>query len=290
MILQYAPDLPSIYKSICVSASANAAFQIDTARILEDAIERSIPEYKHLARMIAILGSYLSSSSHPTLEELVDKYHNLPKDVLTTAPSSSMFVSGPGSRYLVLTAYRIEHLQRICFVYLLQNIHEVIWSVDSTDESHLYPLKLSKNNASFEAAAWWSPSWAEKTRITRALWKAMIYWNIQTICPTVLDDYGFSRYREKIQRISPCIGLDLPRFNGKDSYHEVEEMTCILTATYDLLDHPCEPFTPFTSHQTFHKFRIKEWTSSTIFKETLNWKFEKPKPLTGNDAKKIRST
>lgn len=202
--------------------------------------------------------------------------------MLTTAPASSVFRCGPGSRYLVLTAYRIQTLQHICFVYLLQNIHEVIWS----EESHLDLLKRSKNNVSFEAAAWWSPSWAEKTRITRALWKVMIYWNIQAICPTVMDDCGFSRYRENIQHISPCIGPDLPRVNGEDSYREVEEMTCILTATHDLLDHPYEPFTPFTSHQTYHKFRIKEWTSSTIFKETLNWKFEESKPLTGNDARK----
>jgi hypothetical protein len=74
MILQYAPDLPSIYKFICVSATANAAFQIDTACILDNAIGRSIPEYKHLARMIAILGSYSASSSHPTFEELVKTY------------------------------------------------------------------------------------------------------------------------------------------------------------------------------------------------------------------------
>ncbi|KAF3398703.1 hypothetical protein DPV78_006891 [Talaromyces pinophilus] len=286
MILQYAPDLASIYKIICVSASANAAFQIDSTCILENAIERSIPEYKHLARMIAILGSYLASSPHPTFEELVDTYHNLPEDVLTTAPASSVFRSSLGSRYLILTAYRIETLQHVCFVYLLQNIHEVVWSVESTDESHLYPLKHSKDNVSFEAAAWWSPSWVEKTRITRALWKLMIYWNIQAISPIVMDDYGFSRYRGKIQHLSPCIGPDLPNHNRENSFHEIEEFKCVLAATRDLLDYPYEPFTPFTGHHTFHKFQVKEWISSTIFKETLKWKSEEPNPTTGRDARK----
>ena len=116
MILQYAPDLASIYKIICVSASANVAFHIDLTCILENATERSIPEYKHLARLIAIEGAYLASSPRPTFEELVDTYHNLPEDALTTAPASSVFRSGRGSRYLILTAYRIETLQHVCFV------------------------------------------------------------------------------------------------------------------------------------------------------------------------------
>ena len=285
MILQNAPDLSSIYKTICVSASANAAFQIDAACILENTIERSIPEYKHLARMIAILGSYLASTPNLTFEELVDKYHNLPEDILTTASAASVLRSRLGCRYLVLTAYRIESLQHLCFVYLLQNIHEVVWPVESTDESHLYPIKHSKDNVPFEAAAWWSPSIVEKSRITRALWKVIIYWNIRSICPLVMDDYGFSRYRERLQHFSPCIGPDLPKNDdGEKSFHEVEEIKCVLTATHDLLDYPYESFTPFTSHQTFHRFRLKECKSSTIFEETLNWKYEEPKPMTGNDA------
>lgn len=285
MILQNAPDLASIYRFICVSASANSAFQIDPASILENTIERSIPEYKHLARMIAILGSYLASNPHPTFEELVNKYHNLPDDILTTASASSVFRSGLGSRYLVLTAYRIETLQHLCFVYLLQNIHEVVWPVESTDESHLYPLKHSKDNVSFEAAAWWSPSIVEKSRIIRALWKGMIYWNIRAICPLGMDDYGFSRYREKLEHLSPYLGPDLPNDrDGEKSFHEVEEIKCVLAATHDLLDYPYEPFTPFTSHQTFHRFRLKECKSPTIFNETLNWKYEEPKPMTGKEA------
>lgn len=216
IILRYAPDLPSIYKLICVSARANVAFQIDRACIVENAIERSIPEHKHLARMVAILGSYLASSAHPTFEELVDNYHNLPEGVLTTAPASSVFRNGLGSRYLVLTAYRIETLQHLCFIYLLHNIHKVLWSVESTDESHIYSLKHSNDNVSFEAAAWWSPSWAEKRRITRALWNVMIYWNIQAICPIVMDDYGFSGYREKLQHLSPCVGPDLVIYNHRE--------------------------------------------------------------------------
>lgn len=125
IILGYAPDLPTIYKFICASSHANAAFTIDSPQILDAAIERSIPEFKHSARMIAILGT-LASKPDLSFKGLVDSYKDLPTEVLSTAPASYAFVKDtPGPRYLVLTAYRIEVLQYICFVSLLQNIHEV---------------------------------------------------------------------------------------------------------------------------------------------------------------------
>jgi hypothetical protein len=194
IVLQHAPDLPSIYKFICASASVNAAFQLSPARVLDPVIERSIPEFKHLARMIAIIGTFSATSSHPTFEKLVNKYNNeLPEDVLNTAPASFAFATGtPGPRYLLLTAYRIEVLQHICFVSLLQNIHETIWPNPSTDkrEPGLHTTK-HKNNVCFRAAAWWSPSWAEKMRITRAYWKLMIYWNIPSNLPPPRGAGGF---------------------------------------------------------------------------------------------------
>lgn len=136
-ILQHAPDLPSIYQLICASASASAAFRLSPARILDPVIERSILEFKHLARMIAIISTFSATSSHPIFQKLVYKHNNeLPEDVMTTAPASFAFVTGtPGPRYLVLTAYRIEVLQHICFVSLLQNIHEAIWYIPTTDKS-----------------------------------------------------------------------------------------------------------------------------------------------------------
>jgi hypothetical protein len=50
--------------------------------------------------------------------------------MLTTAPASFSFASGtPGICYLLLTAYRIETLRQICFVTLLENTHELMWSM-----------------------------------------------------------------------------------------------------------------------------------------------------------------
>lgn len=104
IILQHAPDLPSVYKLICASARANAAFQLSPARILDPMIGRSIPEFKHLARMVAILGRFSATSTHLTFEKLVEKYNNdLPEDVVTRAPASFAFATGtPDPRYLVL--------------------------------------------------------------------------------------------------------------------------------------------------------------------------------------------
>lgn len=154
IILRYSPDLPTIYKFICASANASAAFNIDSPHMLNAAIERSIPDFKHEARMVAILGTLLASSSNSTFESLVHAYKSLPKEVLSTAPASCAFMKGtPGPRYLVLTAYRIETPQHICFVSLLYNIHEALWAILPNTEIHNDSIRKSKAGIDFQAVA-----------------------------------------------------------------------------------------------------------------------------------------
>jgi hypothetical protein len=105
MILQQAPDLPSTYAFICASSRAKAAFEIDSARILDAVLERSTPDIKHLVGMVAILGSF-SSSSPPKFEELTEKYKARPLG----EPTKAFAADTPGPRYVLLTAYRIEIL------------------------------------------------------------------------------------------------------------------------------------------------------------------------------------
>lgn len=268
IILNYAPDLPTIYKFICGSSRANVAFNIDSPCILDAAIECSIPEFKHSARMIAILGTFASSSEF-SFKGFVDKYKDLPADVLSTAPASSAFVKGtPGPRYLVLTAYRIDVLQYICFVSLLQNIHEVIWSISPADNegSHHYPIKQCRTGVNFQAAAWWAPSWVEKIRIVRAYWNLFVYWNIQSISPdlaVISDDWRFSIYRTALKAIDPCVA---PLYDKtRDSFihgfyvpHDIEEMKCVLIATRDLLG------VPFDSSSSFCPFTARRCDSSKL--------------------------
>jgi hypothetical protein len=273
VILRYAPDLSTVYKLICASAHASAAFNIDPPYIFHAAIERSIPEFKHEARMVAILGTFLasssSSSSNFTFESLVCGYKNLPREVLSTAPASCAFLKGtPGPRYLVLTAYRIATLQHICFVSLLHNIHEALWSILPDTEIFDYcTTKKSKAGVYFQAVGWWSCSWVEKTRITRAYWNLIIYWNIQEICPDLMtpDDYDFSAYRATIKRIDPSFA---PYSSKPFSANPLEEMKCVLGATRDFLDvrHDSRLFTPFTSRQSC-KFGLEKWVFTTVFKE-----------------------
>jgi hypothetical protein len=157
IILQHAPDLSSIYKLLCVSTRANAAFEIDSTRILDAVIERSIPEFKYLARMVAILGS-IPSSSKLTYDELRE-FGELRKDVLNIAPASFAFPSRtPGTRYLLLTAYRIETL--------VENIHELMWSMAPKSGCS---LKRSRAGVFFQGAAWYAPPWVERVRVERAL-------------------------------------------------------------------------------------------------------------------------
>lgn len=292
-ILNYAADLPTIYKFICASARANASFNIDSPCILDAAIERSIPEFKHLARMIAILGTF-ASSSDLSFKGLVDRYRDLPADALSTAPASYAFVKGtPGPRYLVLTAYRIEVLQNICFVSLLQNIHGVIWSISPADneEAYHYPIKQCRTGINFQAAAWWAPSWVEKMRIVRAYWNLFIYWNIRAISPdltVIADDWRFSIYRTALKAIDPCIGPRYDkthdsRIHGFYVSHDIEEMKCVLAVTRDLLGAPFDSsssFCPFTARRCeSSSLRLEKWAFSTIFKESSQWRIEESRPV-----------
>lgn len=135
-------------------------------------MQQPIGHFKHSARIIAILGT-IASIPDLSFKGLVNRYKDLPTDILSTAPAFYPFMKGtPGPRYLVLTAYRIEVLQYICFVSMLQNIHKVIWSITHApfdkEETYYYPIKQSRAGIQFQAAAWWAPSWVEKIRIIRA--------------------------------------------------------------------------------------------------------------------------
>lgn len=276
IILQHIPDLPSIYKFICASTRVNAAFEIDSANILDGAIVRSIPEFKHLARTVAILGSF-SSSSKPTYDGFLREFRNLPKDVLTTAPASFSFLAGtPGIRYVLLTAYRIETLRHICFVTLLENIHELMWSMPCKNN---YRLRTSRSGVFFQEAAWYPPSWVERIRVERALWKLVIYWNVCAICQDFRgDDYDFDRYSAKIWYVNPRLGPSIKSFTSYQ--HEVEEMRCVLSTTQELLGcttRSFELFTPF-SRQDYPKPCIKIGTCLKNLKETVPWKFQEPRP------------
>lgn len=57
IILRSLPDLPSLYQFICASSIVNAAFTLDAANILDEIIERSIPHFKPLARVIFAIDS-----------------------------------------------------------------------------------------------------------------------------------------------------------------------------------------------------------------------------------------
>lgn len=243
--------------------------------------------------MIAILGTF-ASSSELGFKGLVDKYKDLPADVLSTAPASYAFVKDtPGPRYLVLTAYRIDVLQHICFVYLLQNIHEVIWSISPADNGgpHHYPIKQSRTGVHFQAATWWAPSWVEKMRIVRAYWNLFVYWNIQSISPDLTvtgDDWRFSIYRTALKAVDPCIGPIYDKTHDSIVHgfyvpHDIEEMKCVLTTTRDLLGVPFDstsPFCPFTARRCeSSNLHLEKWTFSTIFQDISQLKIEESRPV-----------
>lgn len=174
MILHQAPDLSSIYAIICASSKAKAAFEIDSARILDAVLKRSTPDIKHLVGMVAILGSF-PSPSPPKFEELVEKYKTRPLD----EPTKAFAAGTPGPRYVLLTAYRIEILQEMCLITLLRNFHDLIQGNERADGD--------QSSYGFSSPSLWPPTGSEKTRVVAILWKLMIYWNFCTICDDIKE-------------------------------------------------------------------------------------------------------
>lgn len=183
---------------------------------------------------------------------------------------------------MLLTAYRIECLRHICFTTLLQNIHEHIFisHVDeNTPSDKLSELKSFRPGVFFKPAAWWSPSWIERVRIERVLWKLLIYWNIREILYNGIleDDPDFSQYNEKVQDIT----LDLGMENAKSWWHskELDEVNCVSEAIGQFLK--CNPMIFFTGLPIQERRGCIEKTlanSSYCLKETESWRFEEPKP------------
>lgn len=142
-----------------------------------------------------------------------------------------------------------------------------------------HSLKRSRAGAYFQGAAWYPPSWVERVRVERALWKLVIYWNVCAICQDFRDDdYDFRRYSAKFRHIDLRIG---PIIKGLTSYqYEVEEMRCVLSKTQELLGCTARSFEILTSfaRQEYPKPYITTGASLANLKETVHWKFQGPRP------------
>lgn len=283
LIIRDVSNLPSLYRFVCASSRVNEAFTLDAAHTLDKIIKRSIPDFEPLARMISIIGS-LEKNTHPlNFDSLVAKYKSLPKDVLTTAAPSFAFSGTLGPRYVLLTAYRIEYLRHICFVTLLQNIHERVFvskvdkvRVSKTPPEKLPELKSFRHGVYFKATAWWSPSRVERFRIERALWKLFVCWGIQVIDNDIAEDLHFSRYDEKVQRINPILEVK-PSLYIYDNF-ERSEMACVSDALCEFLN--CKPFVLFMQLPAQkRKLYVQEpWSKfEANFREVEHWRFKEPK-------------
>jgi hypothetical protein len=307
IVLRYAPDLLSIHNFTRASAKASEAFEIDPVHVLDDVIERSIPDFRCLARMIVILGALnippgspnangTISCKRPTYEMLVDIFKSLDEDALTTAqPSSWAFTAGtPGPRYLLSIAERIHNLQFLCLATLLVNIHELIFpthkSGDEKDSNRRYSNERKEHHSgpemTFEPAAWWSPSYVERYRVERALWKLMIYWNVQSIDPCLrnVEDHHFTHYSLEIQRICSDLGLPLDDIARSA---EVDHMNCVSATIQEALGH-FSPEAIFTFSDNYYISQVeRRWPqSSVILEETAKWRSENPVPVPGKDVAK----
>lgn len=281
IILQNVSDLPSLYRFICASGRVNAAFEFEPAPILDKVIARSIPDFRKVAWMIAIMASLSNgigfdmglSPQQSKSTSWVGQANSLPAGVPTTALLSHAFdINTQGRRYLLLTAYRIDQLFHICFVTLLQNIHELIFF----EKTHTSSNKSFRSGVFFDPAAWWSPSWAERFRVERALWKLFVSWNFKA------NHLAFPESLMGHMRTEIAPGMEHFSTYGIHVSHEGAEMSCISAAIEEFLGlSPFKFFTMLSSEERKLQIERASIRFSDILKETCHWKFEDPEPPNG---------
>lgn len=270
MINQELADLPTLYKFICTSAKANAAFTLDASNALNKIIKRTIPDFERLACMICFLGSIDREKYLYDFESLVEKFQTLPTDVLTTAPPKLAFFQGTsGPRHLLLTAYRIEYLAYIFFATLLQNINERMFGIsvdENTPPEELRESKSFRDGVHFRAAGWWYPTHFERYRIERAIWRLFVCWDIRASYRG--EDLDFKEYDRRLCRMDEHLGPKPSPF-----CMERCELACVHHAVREFLN--CEPSVFFLKlpAQERKAYVQKAWSKfEPNFRETGHWR------------------
>lgn len=294
LILQEAPDLASLYQFICASPRISAAFEIDSARIVDLVIARSTPEFASHARSVAVLRTLVDHlDSNPDLlfqpsAVLESAAGFWPQDGNNTSQSQLLwpeFAGTPAPRYVLLTAYRVKRLEHICISTLLHNIHDMTLSRPTWPGINSPGISEAEYNRGrpFKPSAWWPPSWSEKRRVQRILWKLMVVMGVRALMfklwPSGWPDYTQACFGGRYGRILRHIGATLPPDWRLTNDHE---MTCISKAVESFLC--CSPSDFFVTHSAQQRrtnIRASLSNISDLLNSTALWREQTPGPITG---------
>ena len=254
VILRNAPDLESLYQFVCTSKWASWVFEGDSVRIVNEVIRRTIPGFASAARIVALFGSlnsnpsscFRSSSRTINVNELVATYTQLQGGNPNQAPPlwpSLAETSGP--RYLLLSAYRIRCLRRICLSILLQNAHATPYLGPEAQEMEPGAGSATKGRVIGLPScrrAGWPPSQGEKYRLQETLWKLMVNWSFRSAKEAEPDIPRRAQY----DHVEKCVSSAVWPRTGESRLEIVCRMECASLAVQSFLD--CSPSEFFATY------------------------------------------
>lgn len=189
-ILQFGPDLASIYALVCTHRLFAELFDLDSIRILQQVIRNSLSRlFQDFPVWIAILGSIRTPESiyNPSKSNRISwvkffrrytELHAVNKKYLTPELLPSL-VGTTGPRYALCVAARVQKLEDICLIYMLNQVGSMIHEPLRDETVLLQPACASEEVAftpDFKTAASWAPSWVERHRVNYGLWQLMTSW------------------------------------------------------------------------------------------------------------------
>ncbi|KAK2616616.1 hypothetical protein QQS21_000439 [Conoideocrella luteorostrata] len=201
MILEAAPDLPSLYALICTHPVFSRLFEHYSIHIIQRVIERSFHQrLQAIPRLMVVIGSlrapqktsFTFPESAVTLEEVVERYQSLEELKIEDPLSETLplLANTYGPRYALVVASRIQKLEDICLVQLLDNFNEAdIAYPDCPDSFFIDPSRWEPliHKDVFKCTAALTPSWVERQRVRQALWHLMATWNTRRFFTEILN-------------------------------------------------------------------------------------------------------
>lgn len=190
LILDHAPDLPTLHTLICTQRIWLSLFELKPIELIEAVIKRSLPpEIQKFPRWIAVITSLSSPNTiynlhcgpDPSLEQFTRRYDTVHygTDPFYVPELSPQFRWTPAPREVLAAASRVQRLEDICLVALLQNITGMQLSYPRERsfefDPHTAPVQLA-DEVPFTPTANWAPSWIERERVRLALWQQTVSW------------------------------------------------------------------------------------------------------------------
>lgn len=301
MIMEAMPDLASLYSLICASPCAEAIFNRNPSRYINQIIQDTLPyELRPYPRWIAVIGSLRSDASpystpNQTPTSFISRYREFQNhcDLLYAFPELDEAeplvrqLSGtPGPRTVLVAAHRIEKLENICLASMLARLHEVEpgrpRGGDGPEQPRPENLILELEELCGPHALW-GPSWVERIRVREALWQIMTSCYSRMVPGIPAEGVSRENREEWCAILGTMDPMDRDAIAGawNRGYQRGDPFDCVYYTLWDVLG--CSPMRLFTGLANKDEVRYAQDQVREVLSESLgfvvDWDDAEPQPV-----------